>query len=139
MRVLGAIVIGTAALVVATACTDDAMDTTADWSVPTPGTLVDACVDGNRDDGGEYLVGSSLGTEGVATVAVDAGAEVEVGYGDWRPGDQRWYVSDTRSLSRAIDLPRPLGWRSGLERLARWLRTDGRDAEVLASPVAEVV
>ena len=68
-----------------------------------------------------------------------AGAEVEVGYGDWRPGDQRWYVSDTRSLSRAIDLPRPLGWRSGLERLARWLRTDGRDAEVLASPVAEVV
>lgn len=78
MRTLGAIVIGAVALIVATACTDDATDTTADWSVPTPGTLVDACVDGNRDDGGEYLVGSSLGTEGVATVAVDAGAEVEV-------------------------------------------------------------
>lgn len=48
-----------------------------------------------------------------------------VEFGDWRPGDQRWYVSDTRALEDAT------GWRArvplgeGLERLLGWLRDGG--------------
>jgi CDP-paratose 2-epimerase len=49
--------------------------------------------------------------------------DVEVGYGDWRPGDQRVYVSDIR---RAKD---ELGWSpatslaDGTRRLREWLET----------------
>lgn len=53
------------------------------------------------------------------------GRPVDVGWGDWRAGDQRYYVSDTRALRAALDLPKPLGWRRGIERLAAWL-ADGR-------------
>jgi CDP-paratose 2-epimerase len=45
----------------------------------------------------------------------------EVSFHDWRPGDQPWYVSDTRAFSQAT------GWRAqanvdaGLRRLRDWL------------------
>ena len=58
------------------------------------------------------------------------GKQVEVGWGPWRAGDQRYYVSDTRAVRAALDLPKPLGWRRGLERLAGWLadaRPDRRE------------
>ena len=53
------------------------------------------------------------------------GLEVEVGFGDWRPGDQRVYVSDVR---RARD---ELGWSpstslaEGTRRLRDWLASNG--------------
>lgn len=40
---------------------------------------------------------------------------------DWRPGDQRWFVADTRKLDAALMLPQRVGWRQGVERLADWL------------------
>jgi CDP-paratose 2-epimerase len=45
---------------------------------------------------------------------------------DWRAGDQRYYVSDTRQVRQLLGLPDPLSWRLGLRRLADWLRQQHR-------------
>ncbi len=42
---------------------------------------------------------------------------------DWRPGDQRYYVSDAEAARRALHLPQPMGWRVGLADLADWLES----------------
>jgi CDP-paratose 2-epimerase len=39
-----------------------------------------------------------------------------------RPGDQRYYVSDTRRARAELGLADPVGWRSGVSRLTEWLR-----------------
>lgn len=44
---------------------------------------------------------------------------------DWRPGDQRWYVSDTRAAAEALGLEPALPWRQGLDRLVGWLEGEG--------------
>ena len=60
------------------------------------------------------------------------GRPVATRQGGWRPGDQRWYVSDTRAIRQAVDLPDPMPWRDGLSDLAQWLRQGTRQvAEVL--------
>jgi CDP-paratose 2-epimerase len=59
-----------------------------------------------------------------------AGSEVPVHMADWRPGDQRVYVSDTAKLERALGWKQTVGWEAGLERLVGWLR----DAD-LTTPV----
>jgi CDP-paratose 2-epimerase len=46
------------------------------------------------------------------------GAAVEVRFGDWRPGDQRYFVSDTRLVSAELGLRKPLPWRQGIAALA---------------------
>jgi CDP-paratose 2-epimerase len=62
------------------------------------------------------------------------GEEPQVSFGDWRIGDQRWYVSDTRRFAGAT------GWRpqvpveEGVEQLYAWLR-DQREARSVASAV----
>jgi CDP-paratose 2-epimerase len=43
----------------------------------------------------------------------------------WRPGDQRWYVSDTGKFARATGWRPSLPVREGLARLAAWLRDSG--------------
>jgi len=49
------------------------------------------------------------------------GRPISVSYGDWRPGDQRIYVSDIRKAERE------LGWRprvdieEGMRRLYEWV------------------
>ncbi|HWM79810.1 MAG TPA: SDR family NAD(P)-dependent oxidoreductase [Methylomirabilota bacterium] len=54
------------------------------------------------------------------------GRRVPVGYDDWRPGDQKVYVSDIRKAARV------LGWRprtspeAGVRRLYEWIRTNPR-------------
>ena len=51
--------------------------------------------------------------------------EVEVSFGDWRPGDQRVYVSDVRRVADE------LGWRpstslaDGTQKLRAWLESNG--------------
>lgn len=40
-----------------------------------------------------------------------------------RPGDQSYYVSDTRRVREMLELAAPLGWRDGIARLAGWLGT----------------
>jgi CDP-paratose 2-epimerase len=49
------------------------------------------------------------------------GHEVDIVFDDWRPGDQRWFVADTRAVDAALGLPAKLDWRAGVERLADWL------------------
>jgi CDP-paratose 2-epimerase len=49
------------------------------------------------------------------------GRPVATTFSDWRAGDQRYYVSDTRLAMRALGLKTPAPWRRGVERLARWL------------------
>src|SRR5216684_5024292 len=54
------------------------------------------------------------------------GRRVPVGYDDWRPGDQKVYVSDIRKAARV------LGWRprtspqAGVRRLYEWIRGNPR-------------
>jgi CDP-paratose 2-epimerase len=52
------------------------------------------------------------------------GRHVELGFEGWRQGDQRWYVSDTGKVRAALGLPKPLGWREGVARLAEWLQAE---------------
>ncbi|WP_315764515.1 NAD-dependent epimerase/dehydratase family protein [Sphingomonas sp. Y38-1Y] len=49
------------------------------------------------------------------------GREVEIGYDDWRAGDQRYFVADTRAAEAALGLGPKRPWREGVERLAHWL------------------
>jgi CDP-paratose 2-epimerase len=49
------------------------------------------------------------------------GTEVATELSEWRPGDQRWFVADTRAVDAELGLPAKLDWRLGIERLLRWL------------------
>jgi CDP-paratose 2-epimerase len=52
------------------------------------------------------------------------GRPPQVGYSEWRAGDQRYFVADARAARAALGLAEPLGWREGVARLAAWLRED---------------
>lgn len=62
------------------------------------------------------------------------GHKVEIRFHPWRAGDQRYYVSDTRRISRCLDLAAPLGWRAGVGRLARWLREEAEPPKSVRKP-----
>jgi len=49
------------------------------------------------------------------------GRAVRIEANAWRPGDQRWFVADTRALDHALELPPRLDWHEGVARLATWL------------------
>jgi len=49
------------------------------------------------------------------------GREPKVSFDDWRPGDQRYYVSDTRKFQDATGWTAKTDVMRGIERLARWL------------------
>jgi len=59
------------------------------------------------------------------------GHRVEIVMSDWRAGDQRYYVSDTRRARAALGLAAPKGWREGMRSLADWLRRETAPLEVL--------
>jgi CDP-paratose 2-epimerase len=61
------------------------------------------------------------------------GYPIQTGRADWRAGDQRYYVSDTRRIRHDLDLPAPLGWRDGLRQLAQSLAGSSYRAPALAS------
>ena len=52
------------------------------------------------------------------------GRNVTYRFADWRPGDQPWYVTDTRALSDALGWTPQLSLSEGLRSLHAWL--DGR-------------
>lgn len=62
------------------------------------------------------------------------GHAVEVEFLDWRPGDQRWFVSDPSAARLALGLPEPIPWRDGLAGLAQWLQ--GQEPEEPDLPLA---
>ncbi|MDJ0389980.1 SDR family NAD(P)-dependent oxidoreductase [Roseomonas sp. E05] len=57
----------------------------------------------------------------LAVIEELVGHRIAVEYADWRAGDQRYYVSDTRLVQRELELRAPMPWRAGLAELARWL------------------
>jgi len=59
----------------------------------------------------------------IAQIEHVLGRRVALEFADWRPGDQRYYVSDISAARRELALPEPRGWRSGVAALAEWLST----------------
>ncbi len=57
----------------------------------------------------------------LATLADLHGSAPQVSYEDWRPGDQRYYVSDTRKFGHATGWQPHVGASEGIARLSRWL------------------
>ena len=49
------------------------------------------------------------------------GKRPPVSFEEWRPGDQPWYVSNTRALEEIAGWRARIGIRDGLERLSAWL------------------
>lgn len=49
------------------------------------------------------------------------GRPVDLSFSDWRQGDQRYFVADTRLAEEALGLSPKIGWQAGVARLARWL------------------
>ena len=60
------------------------------------------------------------------------GRELDIAFDDWRAGDQRFFVADTRAAQQALGLGASRPWREGVERLAKWLA----DARGLPFPSA---
>ena len=50
------------------------------------------------------------------------GREVDLRFDDWRAGDQRYFVADTRAARAALDLSPAVPWKEGVALLAEWLR-----------------
>jgi CDP-paratose 2-epimerase len=49
------------------------------------------------------------------------GRELPVQQGDWRPGDQRIYVSDIRKAERELEWSPQVGVHEGVRRLYEWV------------------
>ena len=60
------------------------------------------------------------------------GRPIAVETHDWRPGDQRYYVSDTRRVADVLGLRPWRPWQDGVARLVRWLA----DEHAIALPTA---
>jgi CDP-paratose 2-epimerase len=54
-------------------------------------------------------------------IAELTGREPDVSYSDWRAGDQRYFVADTRAIRRELGLAPARDWREGVAALADWL------------------
>jgi CDP-paratose 2-epimerase len=66
----------------------------------------------------------------LAHIAGLLGRELDVRFADWRAGDQRYFVADTRAIGQALGLSPALPWKQGVARLAEWLR----ESRGLSSP-----
>ena len=64
-------------------------------------------------------------SEVLAEIGRLTGLPPEIGYEDWRQGDQPWFVADTRALASATGWQPRIGWHDGLADLADWL-AEGR-------------
>jgi len=76
-----------------------------------------------------YNIGGGAGNtlsllELLAELREIVGREVPVTFHDWRPGDQRVYVSDNRRAGAAFGWRPEVGRREGIRRLVEWLRSD---------------
>lgn len=52
-----------------------------------------------------------------------AGRKLDVTYGDWRPGDQRVYISDIRKAKQIMDWEPIVNFDEGLNHLWQWIET----------------
>ena len=60
------------------------------------------------------------------------GRELDIRFDDWRAGDQRYFVADTRVADATLGLGPKVPWQAGVARLAQWLS----DARGLNWPIA---
>jgi CDP-paratose 2-epimerase len=60
----------------------------------------------------------------IAHIESILGRPVETDYSEWRAGDQRYYVSDTRLITQELGLHTPTPWRRGVAALAHWLQDE---------------
>src|SRR5215210_2409526 len=60
----------------------------------------------------------------IAAIEEETDRPVETTYSDWRAGDQRYYVSDTRLAMLDLGLRPPVPWRRGVAALVRWFRDE---------------
>ena len=65
----------------------------------------------------------------IREIEVITGRRAQVSCSEWRPGDQRYFVADTRRIAAALQLSPPLPWTDGLRRLAHWARGERLPAE----------
>lgn len=61
------------------------------------------------------------------------GTSIERAFHDWRPGDQRWYVSDRRIADSLLGLAKPIAWRDGVADLVRWFAQAERRSPAISS------
>lgn len=52
----------------------------------------------------------------------EVGDRPEVGFSDWRPSDQKVYVSDIAHVCSALDWNPRVGPRDGIRRMIDWVR-----------------
>ena len=62
------------------------------------------------------------------------GREIRLDFSDWRAGDQRYFVADTRRACAQLGLKPARGWKPGVADLAAWL-ADARGLRLAARPV----
>ena len=65
------------------------------------------------------------------------GSKVPVALSDWRPGDQKVYVSDTSKLERVLGWKAETPWEAGLEKLVEWLHEANLTGPVLGMRAPE--
>ena len=68
--------------------------------------------------------------EVLAEIGEITGRTPDLRFSDWRPGDQRYFVADTRRVNAALGLPAAVPWRVGLRRLAEWVAAEQRVPEM---------
>jgi CDP-paratose 2-epimerase len=76
----------------------------------------------------------------LAIIGALTGRKPAVEHGDWRTGDQRYYVSDTRAFEAATGWRARVGVAEGVSRLHRWLRDQrypGGETQTAGAGVAE--
>jgi CDP-paratose 2-epimerase len=67
----------------------------------------------------------------IAQIGALHGETPAVEFGDWRVGDQRWYVSDSSKFSRLTGWRPEVGVAEGTRRLHDWLRVGQHGAAAL--------
>jgi CDP-paratose 2-epimerase len=66
-------------------------------------------------------------------VATSLRQRIDVGFGDWRPGDQRCYVSDIRKASRDLGWEPRVDKLTGIRRLWDWVSANSSMLESIGS------
>jgi CDP-paratose 2-epimerase len=62
------------------------------------------------------------------------GHEIDVGFSDWRAGDQRYFVADTALGARELGLSPFVPWKQGVARLADWLQENRTAGAAIEAP-----
>jgi CDP-paratose 2-epimerase len=73
----------------------------------------------NLGGGPDNCVSLGMMLDEIATLT---GADAELIRGDWRAGDQLYFVADTGRLEKSAGWRPTIGWREGLQDLADWLQ-----------------